>query len=419
MPAATNAWADKITGTNGGDTLNGTPDSDELRGHSGDDVIFGNEGDDKIFGGKGDDRLSGGSGADRFDCGPGTDTITDFNPEEGDTKRKNCELVGNGGDKSYDVNVLVISYFPLTAEGTVDVDATGETFLEGVTYQQIKQKTIDVTNNLASATAEATSYLGYKDPSAEPAIVYHISDAVEHQEPVPIAPRPGLPLYPDYPGIMASHDICGYVDNKDIKEVWIWAYQGFPVEKLAISESRMSGPFGDISNSFRFNDMPVCGSTYVVYTFNYARGTAEALENWGHQVEAELDAVDIDNIFRDKFQGPNYPQTLDVTGRCGSVHNPPNARFEYDRGNPVPQPSDCLDWDPDGLGELSEISCENWGCTDNSDSDNPPLNYMIWNWQNLPGIDNAKEYQGSQLRSWWDVYGDFDNVMANSKRLTR
>ena len=43
---------------------------------------------------------------------------------------------------------------------------------------------------------------------------------------------------------------------------------------------------------------------------------------------------------------------------------------------------------------------------------------MVWNWQNLPGIDNSKEYQGGQLRNWWDVHGDIDNVMTNSRRLT-
>jgi hypothetical protein len=70
------------------------------------------------------------------------------------------------------------------------------------------------------------------------------------------------------------------------------------------------------------------------------------------------------------------------------------------------------------LGELSDISCENWGCAHKSDTDNPPLNYGVWVWQNLPGINNSKEYQGEQLRNWWDVHGDFDNVMANSRRLT-
>jgi hypothetical protein len=187
---------------------------------------------------------------------------------------------------------------------------------------------------------------------------------------------------------------------------------------LSGDESKMSGPFGDISNSWRYNDLPFYNSTYIVYTFNYGRETAMAFENWGHQVEAELDAVNR-NLFRNLFQGPYHPQFENVNGKCGGVHNPPNARFEYDRSNSIPQLSDCLDWNPNSLGILSQISCKDWGCLARSDTDNPPLNYMIWNWQNLPGINNSKIYQGQQLRSWWDIYGDFDNVMANSKKLTR
>jgi len=410
-----NEGDDYLKGGDGDDIMFGGEGNDKLVGNTGSDRISGHEGDDNLKGGRGDDRLNGGEGSDLLDGGKNRDKCADD-----DATFVNCEEVTEDQgrhDKSYDLDVLVISYFPLTEDGMLDIGVTGETFLEGLTHEQIRQRTIDITNNFIGAVAEATTYLGYEDTSAEPAIIYHVSETIEHLEAVPIAPRPGHPLYPDYPGIMTEHNICDLVDNGGIDEIWIWAYQGFPVEKLAISESRMAGPFGDISNSFRFNDMPVCASSYVVYTFNYARGTAEALENWGHQMEAEIDAVDMDNIFRDKFQGPNYPQTLDVTGRCGSVHNPPNARFEYDRNNPTPQLSDCLDWDPDGLGQLSEISCDVWGCVDNSDSDNPPLNYMIWSWQNAPGINNPVEYQGKPLRSWWDVYGDFYNVMANSRTL--
>jgi hypothetical protein len=344
--------------------------------------------------------------------------------KDGDGKG-NGDGDGNGDgeiplDRSYDLDVLVISYFPLTEEGTVDVDITGEGVLEGVSYEEIKQKTEDITNNLVLFREEASRYLGYADSSAEPALDYHIfGDAIEHLEAVPIDADARVPLYPDYPGIMSDHDICDYVDNRGIDEVWIWAYQGYPETKLHGSESRMSGPFGDISNSWRFNDMPICTSTYVVYTYNYARGTAEAFENWGHQIEVELAHVDnpVDDILG-KFMGPNYPRMLDVIGRCGSVHNAPNAAFEYDRFSPDPHPSDCLDWDPDGLGELSDISCETWGCGEETDTGNSPLLYMIWHWQNLPGINNSKEYQGEQLRNWWDLQGDFDNVMANSRRLT-
>lgn len=107
-----------------------------------------------------------------------------------------------------------------------------------------------------------------------------------------------------------------------------------------------------------------------------------------------------------------------MTGRCGSVHNPPNARFEYDRFNPASNPSDCLNWDPDGLGPLTDIGCAVWGCADRGDGDNPPLNYMIWWMQNLPGRDNTIHFQGRQLRNWWDVHGAWDAVMAAGPSLT-
>jgi hypothetical protein len=300
----------------------------------------------------------------------------------------------------------------------LDVDVTGEEFLEGLSHEQIRQRTEDITNNWVFFIGEATSYLGYTNNDAEPALNYHIVDTVENLEAVPIDPDSPVADYPDYERIMNDHNICDLVDNQGVDEVLIWAYQGFPVTRLAISESKMSSSqFGDVSNSPRFDDMPHCNNTYIVYTFNYARGTPEAIHAWGHQIEVELSEVDPE-LFRDRWQGPNYPQTLDVDGRCGSVHNAPNARFEYDTINPEPHRSDCLDWDPDGIGELSDISCANWGCVENSDVDNPSLNYHVWNWQNLPGINNDKEYQGEQLRNWWDVHGDFDNVMANSRSLT-
>jgi hypothetical protein len=36
-------------------------------------------------------KLTGGTGADVFSCGKGEDTITDYNPDEGDVKAADCE----------------------------------------------------------------------------------------------------------------------------------------------------------------------------------------------------------------------------------------------------------------------------------------------------------------------------------------
>ncbi|MBI2596446.1 PKD domain-containing protein, partial [Candidatus Daviesbacteria bacterium] len=321
-------------------------------------------------------------------------------------------------DTSYNLGILVLKYFPLTPDGQkIDINTTGDV---GDLYSTVRQRTIDVTNNLISDLPKASSYLGYSNPATPPSLNYQVVDTKEYTQPVPILTDDTR--RPNYNQIMTNQNICNYVDNQNVREVWLWAYQGgnYPgtsTSYLKISESKMSGPFGDISNSNRYNDMPICKNTYRVYTFNYSRGTSEAMESWGHQIEAEISAID-SNLFRNLWQGSNYPQTLNTDGRCGSAHNPPNARSEYNRNNSTPQKSDCLNWNPDSLGVLSDISCSNWGCADINDANNASLNYQIWNWQNLPGRNNTKTYQGKQLRNWWDVHGDFDTVMASNKSLT-
>ncbi|WP_298804533.1 hypothetical protein [uncultured Lentibacter sp.] len=53
-------------------------------GTSGNDTLIGTSGDDILNGLGGDDLLTGGEGADEFLVGSGNDTITDFDPDEGD-----------------------------------------------------------------------------------------------------------------------------------------------------------------------------------------------------------------------------------------------------------------------------------------------------------------------------------------------
>lgn len=312
---------------------------------------------------------------------------------------------------SYNMGVLVIKYFPLTANGqNIDIAVTGDV---GEPYSVIKQKTNTITQNLLTLIPKATKYLGYSNPNAPASINLNVVDTKEYTQAVPMVIDGSRK--PHYYKIMNDHNICNYVDNQNVREVFLWAYQGptHPDTRnlpyLNISESKMSGPFGDISNSYREDNMPKCQNTYRVYTFNYGRGTGEALHTWGHQIEAEVEAVNY-YWLRTVFQGPNYPQTLNVSGRCGSIHNPPNARFEYDYANPTAQNSDCLNWNPATIGTLSPISCAKWGCNYVADGNDPQTNYIVWNLQNLPGAGNTKKFEALSFRNFWDIHGDFDNV---------
>jgi hypothetical protein len=321
---------------------------------------------------------------------------------------------------SYDIGVLVLKYFPTVMKDGVevmDIKVTGDI---GDPYALIHQRTIDTTNHLKDALEKATTYLGYKDASARPALRYNIVDTFEYKTGVPFNPDNRRPLYKQ---IMLDHNICDYVDNKGVREVWIHAYQGptsittpsgiYPY--LNIWESTMSPAQGSpffANGGWLDEPMPVCSHTYRVYTFNDNVGADNALHSWGHQIEAEMRAFD-SKFFVDIFQGPYHPQTDNQVGRCGSVHNPPNSREEYDYHNTIPQKSDCLDWNPDGLGTLTEISCTLWGCDYIDDTNNFQLNYLVWMWQNLPGRNNNKSYRGKKIPNLWDIHGDFDKAIAH------
>ncbi len=312
---------------------------------------------------------------------------------------------------SYDMKVLVLKYFPLTTNGqNININVTGDV---DNPYSTIRQSTIDIDNNLLTDLQKGSSYLLYSNSSAQSSLRYSIVNTIEYTQGVPFDSTYRRPLYSQ---ILNGVNICDYVNNQGVNEVWMWAYQGptYPGSNypyLNISESKMSGLFGDISNSYRGNDMPLCNHTYRLYTFNYGRGTAEALHSWGHQIEAEMNAAD-PNLWS-IFQGPHNGRNSGLTTRCGDVHSPPNAAGDYDYANTSPWNSDCLSWTPDGLGALSQISCSNWTC-----SGDPPRYYLIWMYQNIPGMNNTKTYQGKNLRNWWDIHGDFDNVMSTNRRLT-
>ena len=313
------------------------------------------------------------------------------------------------------VHVVVLKYFPVTGDGqNIDIDVTGD--VDGP-LADLQARVIGMTAGVANALSDGSTYRGYADSSAEPGVQYSIVDTIEIHTPVPSVPSTLNPDYPkraDYASIMDSLSICDRVTDQHIDQVWIWAYQG--PHQLDISESKMSGPHGDISNSYRLDDMPHCGRTYTVYTYNYGRGTAEAIHNHGHQLEAELAAIDA-HMFYDLFEGTEPHPSGIATGRCGSVHNPPNAAFEYDWANADPNPSDCLDWDPDGLGTTTQLSCSTWGCADHGDLDNPQRNWIVFWMQNLPGAGNPITFGGRQLRDWWTVHTDFDTTMESCRTL--
>jgi hypothetical protein len=319
---------------------------------------------------------------------------------------------------NYNLGVLVLKYIPTSDGINIDTSVTGD--VSG-TVVAMRAKTDQITANLENFLSIGTAYLQYANSSATPSITYHVVNTIEWDTAVPTVANPFYPnsssykVRPNYNQIMTNVGICNYVQNQGVNEVWMYAYQG--PSQLSIDESKMSGPQGDFSNSWVHNEMPVCTKTYTVYTINEGRGTAEAVHSHGHQLEAELNFVD-QNMFTNVFEGPAHPGGTSTVGRCGWVHNPPNATADYDYADTNPHSSDCLAWFPDGLGTQSQISCANWGCNGTTDTNNPQLNYLVWWMQNFPGKGNTIQTNGHHMRNWWDVHANFDYIATSSKSLT-
>ena len=312
-----------------------------------------------------------------------------------------------------EIRVLVIKYFPVKGD-RINQTVTGDW---GEPLVTTRQKTTTLTEQIAHALQEGSRYHGYKDRSAKPSLVYKMVDVIEFLEPLPTVAKtePGAPMT-DYHRIMERVGIKKWVEEKGVKEVWLWGYHGGVV---GLWESNMAGPFGDISNSNRdSNDLPVLKQTYTVYHYNYQRGASEAVEDHIHQIEAVLNFVDGRDrtpprqwpslLFWGKFVGSDRTNKIVYPG-CGWAHYPPNAQQDYDWANKRYVETDIEDWKPDGTGKKQRLNCDRW----QGDS----LKWFVYWMQNLPGADNGLSYKGKPLNNWWVFMGDFDTAMKRKMSL--
>ncbi|MBI2522823.1 hypothetical protein HYW19_00365 [Candidatus Woesearchaeota archaeon] len=322
-------------------------------------------------------------------------------------------------DAPYKVPIIVLKYLPTTPEGFLDLSETGDWQKPDV--DELRDWVLTLTNLTIYSLEEGSKYHGYKDSSSINFLDYEIAFEKEYLRQITRDVQ--------YPGnvnhIKELNDIniCDWVENKGVKEVWIWMVHN---SMLVPIESNMAGPNGDISNSARVADLPECKKTYTVYDYNYGRGLGESLEDHGHQLEAIFNYIDYD-LFWNKFVGnPGSTCGKNSYYRCGWSHSPPNV---YNKC-PVEQYlwtseedviSDCEDWNPEGTGEKKMISCRTWtkggdcNAVDHLANGNP--RFKIWWMQNMPGYNNGLTYQGKKMRNWWEFVADFDKAIAKGKNF--
>jgi len=313
------------------------------------------------------------------------------------------------------IPVLVISYFP-TNGPNIDVRVTGDW---GAGLQETRDKTRRQTRELVAALEEGSRYLAYRNSNAAPCLKYPVVDSLEFLSPLPTFSKRGhkVPMT-DYNAIMNRVNIRYWVEERGVKEVWLWGYHG---GKVDLWESNMASPYGDISNSDRDpRDLPILKATYTVYHYNYQRGTSEAVEDHMHQIEALLNHFDgrddtpperwAELLFWGRFVGSDASHKIIRPG-CGWAHYPPNGESDYDWANPRHVETDMDDWRPDGTGRRTRINCERWG----GDS----LRWFVYWMQHLPGPDNGLTFNGRPLVNWWTFKADFDDAKRKNLSLVR
>lgn len=294
------------------------------------------------------------------------------------------------------IPVLVINYFPLTADKkNIDIKVTSNV---GAPLTDIEAKCKKQTKETITALEEGSRFRAYSNPKARPSLKYVVVDTLTFYEPVPHHPK--KKNYTDYNKIMERVKIKDWVENKGVREVWIWGYHS---KEIAPVESNMASVHGNVSNSYRDPlDLPILKHTYTVYHYNYERDAHMSVHNHLHQIEAVM-----------RHHGGEPWKVFEGkpgAWRAGNCHFPVNGIKDYDYNNKSFVESDIEDWRPEGFGKKQKINSQKWGGDD--------LRWYIYWMQSIPGGENGLSYQGRPLSNWWEFMGDYDQAVRGQRKLT-
>ena len=352
------------------------------------------------------------------------------------------------------VNVVVLNYIPTKDKGktldqyTFPFRSDDGSYDPNLPVSEYKKWILGETIRVKAGIEEGSKFRGYNNSSAKPSVgikviryinVYEMPKVERQLSQSRFAVDSTEAYYPDYHKLFQDLDMENLVNTHDVKEIW------FNRKSLSVPESNMSSPSsGDVSNGYyeqgytwnpeyENNDLPVYGKTYVVYS-HWLHNTYDfTLHVRGHQIERQFSATDGNDFIFGKYKG-QVNSDLGRTRGCGTVHFPPNATSDYQYNNSHYIQSDIEDWKPDGTGEQTLVNNSNWireyninysfptstykGETQRSTIGNDPQGgWMIYWFQSIPGYNNGIQYNGKDLKNFWDVFYDWDYHYTNDRDL--
>ncbi len=306
--------------------------------------------------------------------------------------------------------------FLLDADGDGIIDQ--ETTNYSGSVDELRNRIDGLENRNAWWSTEATRYHGYADAAAPPSMGVEIIGEIEQNTAPPLgvlAPNSTDVFFPAYDLVLAGAGICDWVDNLGVREVWMYTHHH---GNLVPATSKLSSASGDISNSFRGDDMPRCANPYTLYNFNFTRGLDVMLLNRGLQIESLLRHRDA-GLFVDEFVGGEAP--FSSPARCGNSVWAPNSTDAFVTWEPEVVTSDCQTWTPDG-GTPAEISCSTWFTPAYGDPECFPdggVAFSVWWMQNLPGHENGLSDGDRALTNWWEPLARLEQIETADSWLTR
>ncbi len=338
--------------------------------------------------------------------------------------------------------VLVLQYLPekTTQKGYLDGNITGTP--DGTTIASMRDKLKTYTAQALTSLTTGSDYRNYSTTQKAPYLRYQQVGFKEYLEPLPRGmqvPWNSATYRPDFKKILARENICDWVDNKGVRQVWLWGYHHKDIEPV---ESNMSmglrskqwwnkSGYGDVSNSEQSNDLPQCNNTYVLFNYNMTRGVGEMIEDHMHQFEStfgflgKMDPAEVQlngGLFWGRFVGQSQQDFRHITAPgCGSTHFPPNTSMtdgDYQWYKMDKRASDCMNWRPDGGGTTTQVNCQTWSGKTTCPDDGGTA-YKVWWMKAVPSTNNGLTYKQYPLKNWWDSISDFDLYMRNGGGLVR
>jgi len=324
-----------------------------------------------------------------------------------------------------EIPVLVIAYYPTDPNHPKMLDRQ-ETNIDK-SIESMQQYVAQLVEQGAQIASEATRYHGYKDPSAPMYLQYKVIDKLEFFKPFPRGVPLGNSSYrPFYAQIFQEQNICDYVDRLGVREIWIYGYHS---NWIVPDESKMSSIYGDISNALPHDEevaeqfkLPLCENSYVMYNFNYDREIQTTIHNRMHQIENVISYAENyeypaspDNksgsLFWDDFSFWGYLGSKPgYRASCGNAHSAPNSVVDYTYTSTEIKENNCETWNPDDSKTTYVLSdCSQWHCTE--------MGFYTWYMQNIPGYNNGIQYQGKDMRNWWDAMADFNKFIGEGRSL--